>query len=387
MWRLLVLLPLLTSFTPVEVPNGIKLPYEVEGETKVFHLIAEPVQWEIGPNLILNCWGYNGIVPGPLIEAEEGDHVRILVTNKLPEPTTVHWHGLILPSGMDGVTGLNQPPIPSGETFQYEFTLKQSGTYMYHSHYDEMVQIGMGMHGFFIIHPKEPIVEVDRDYAIMLSMFSVAPGTANPDPISNDFNYFTYNGTVWPTTESLIAREGEKIRIRFGNLSMDSHPIHIHGHEFTVVAKGARRLNPSAQYDVVTVDVPTGNTRDIEMIAAYPGDWAMHCHKSHHVMNGMIHELTNLIDVKIPEATIKKLQELIPGFMPMGIHGMGQMYDHHHHPLPPNTVPFGSPGPFGIIEMSGMFSVIKIRRQGESFEGWYKNPEGTVASPVSRSEE
>jgi len=142
-------------YTPVVVPNGTKLPWRMVGDTKVFHLVAEEFEHEFAPGLKARVWGYNGHLPGPTIEAVEGDKVRIYVTNKLPEPTSVHWHGVLLPNGMDGVSGLNQTPIKPGDTFKYEFTLRQHGTHMYHSHFDEMTQIGIGTTGLFIIHPKE----------------------------------------------------------------------------------------------------------------------------------------------------------------------------------------------------------------------------------------
>ena len=114
------------DYTPVVVPNGARLPWKVVDGVKVFHLVAEEVEHTFAPGLQARCWGYNGRVHGPLIEAVEGDRVRFYVTNRLPAPTTVHWHGLLLPNGMDGVGGLNQRAIPPGETFQYEFTLRQS---------------------------------------------------------------------------------------------------------------------------------------------------------------------------------------------------------------------------------------------------------------------
>src|SRR6059036_1613392 len=175
-------------YTPVITPNGSTLPFTVEDGVKVFKLTAEACRHEIAPGMVVNAWCYNGQTPGPTIEAVEGDRVRILVTNKLPEPTAVHWHGVILPSGMDGVGGLSQRPIPPGDTFAYEFTLKQHGTQMYHSHGDEMVQIGLGTMGFFIIHPKERAERIDRDYAIFLNEWFVKPGSANPNPnIMTDF--------------------------------------------------------------------------------------------------------------------------------------------------------------------------------------------------------
>jgi FtsP/CotA-like multicopper oxidase with cupredoxin domain len=137
----------------VHTLNGWTLPHTLKNGVKEFHLVAEEVDHEFAPGCKARCWGYNGGTPGPTIEAVEGDRVRILVTNRLPEPTSIHWHGILLPSGMDGVSGLSQPAIGPGETFAYEFTLRQHGTHMYHPHADEMVQMAVGMMGLFVIHP------------------------------------------------------------------------------------------------------------------------------------------------------------------------------------------------------------------------------------------
>src|SRR5881409_3200513 len=214
----------------VVTPNGGTLPWKMEQGFKTFHLVAEPVKREFAPGLVVNCWGYNGQTPGPTIEAQEGDRVRIYVTNKLPEPTSVHWHGVLVPNGMDGVSGLTQRAIRPGETFKYEFTLRQHGTQMYHPHFDEMVQMAMGMMGFFVIHPRGVDgPAVDRDFAIMLSEWFVKPGAASPDPtVMSDFNLLTFNSRVFPGTEPLVVRRGQRVRIRIGNLSsMDAHPIHL----------------------------------------------------------------------------------------------------------------------------------------------------------------
>lgn len=362
----------------VITPNGSSLPWTMEEGVKVFHLVAEPVKREFSPGLVVNCWGYNGQTPGPTIEAFEGDRVRILVTNHLPEPTTVHWHGILLPNGMDGVTGLTQKPILPGETFKYEFTLRQSGTHMYHPHYDEMTQVALGMMGFFIIHPKNPTTEekVDRDFAIMLMEWAIPVGATTPDPIVMlDFNYFTFNSKVFPGTDSLVVKKGEKVRIRLANLSMNSHPIHLHGYEFTVVAQGAKRMKPTAQYEAVTINVPVGDTRDIEFIADEPGDWAFHCHKSHHTMNGMVHDIPNMIGVNQCDME-RKIQKLLPQYMAMGSNGMGEMFEKGHHDHmdgPPNYLKLGTPGPFGTIELSGMFTILKVREGITNYNdpGWY----------------
>lgn len=363
----------------VITPNVKTLSYKLEKGVKVFHLIAEPVKQEFSPGLVVNAWGYNGSAPGPTIEAVEGDTVRILVTNKLPEPTTIHWHGILVPNAQDGVTGLNQAPIQPGTTYTYEFTLKQHGTYMYHPHFDEMIQIGMGMMGFFIIHPKEPeYPPIDRDFAIFLHEWKIPAGASTPDPMEMvDFNYSTFNGRVFPGTNPLVVKKDERVRIRFANLSMNSHPIHLHGYAFTNVASGGWRLPQTAQYLGNTVNVAVGNTNDIEFIADKPGDWALHCHKTHHVMNGMGHDIPNMIGVDQGKLA-DKLKDIFPGYMPMGTKGMGEMFEPHHRnmPRPPNFLPFGTPGPFGPIDMGGMFTILMVREGITSYEnpGWYAKP-------------
>lgn len=375
----------LSAFTPVITPNGTTLPWKMENGVKVFHLIAEPVRREFAPGLVVNCWGYNGQTPGPTIEAIEGDRVRILITNHLSESTTIHWHGILLPNGMDGVTGLTQAPVPPGETYFYEFTLKQSGTYMYHPHFDEMTQIGLGMMGFFIIHPKEPEeTKVDRDFAIMLHEWFIPLGGTTPDPtVMLDFNYFTFNSCVYPKADPLVVKQGERVRIRFGNLSMDSHPLHLHGYEFAVTRRGGQRLPTAAQYTENTIDVPVGTTRDIEFVANAPGDWALHCHKTHHTTNGMSHRWPNLVGVD-QSSIEKRMRSLFPEYIPMGENGMGSMYDHGMHMKPPsNILRMGSPGPFSTIEMGGMFTVMKVRADltNDHDPGWYEHPQGTVSGP------
>lgn len=382
----------LKAFAPIITPNVGSLPWTWDGEIKVFHLIAEPIRREFAPGFWVHCWGYNGMSPGPTIEAVEGDRVRILVTNKLPEATSVHWHGLILPNGMDGVVGLTQKPILPGETFKYEFTLKQNGTFMYHPHADEMVQIAMGMMGFFIIHPRgdeEP--PVARDFAIFLHEWRVPIGAETPIPFEMvDFNLFTFNSALYPTIESLVVKKGERVRLRFANVMMSSHPIHLHGHEFVVTRRGARRLPLSAQYSEVTVTVAPGETRDIEFVADNPGDWALHCHKTHHMMNQMAHQLPNLLGIERGSLD-EKIRRFFPDFMGlMSVDGMGHMFSmygskgpHISHQVPPNMSPIGHPGPFGVIELGGMFTILKVREELSDYKdpGWYRHPPGSVAQP------
>lgn len=304
---------------------------------------------------------------GPTFEAVEGDRVRIYVTNKLSAPTSVHWHGVYLPNGMDGVGGLNQRAIQPGETFKYEWTWRQHGTFMYHSHHDEMTQMGMGLMGMIVVHPRKPSAgyKVDRDFAIMLSEWAIKPGT-----------------------EPLVAKLGDRVRIRIGNLSaMDHHPIHLHGHKFHIVATDGDQIPVSAQWPATTVLMPVGSTRDVEFIADAPGDWAMHCHMTHHVMNQMGHGIPNMVGMK-PGNLDHKVRSLLPAYMTMGQHGMGDMGE-MGMPVPKNSIPMvGARGPFDYITMGGMFTIVKTRENLTNYDypGWYEHPPGTVADLATHDE-
>ncbi len=379
------------NYKPVITPNGKTLPWKMVDGVKVFHLIAEPVVHEFipamedHPNLVANCWGYNGRVHGPTLEAVEGDQVRIYVTNRLDGPTTVHWHGILLPSGMDGVGGVNQKAIQPDETFKYEFTLKEHGTFMYHSHHDEMTQMQLGMMGMFIIHPREPESKPpDRDYAIMLSEWKIEVGSRRPDPNEmTDFNIFTMNGRSFPGTQALVAKTGETVRIRIGNLStMSHHAIHLHGHHFKVVATDGGRIPDAGQWPETTVFMPTGSTRTFEVGPVYPGDWVMHCHMLHHVMNQMGHKFGNVIGMDTSELS-KRVRKLVPGYMAMGTSGMGDMGE-MGMPTPPNSLPMiGGQGKYDYITMGGMFTILKVRNNPPadgSDPGWYDAPPATIAT-------
>jgi manganese oxidase len=373
----------------VTTPNGTTLPWREVGGVKVGHLIAQAVQHEFAPGLVAECWGYNGGTPGPTLEAVEGDRLRIYVTNHLPEPTTVHWHGLVLPNGMDGVAGLNQEPIPVGETFVYEFTARYPGTYMYHPHYDEMTQIALGMAGMFIIHPRRPRgPRVDRDFVLMTHEFRLDVGAKRPDPNEmTDFNLLTFNSKAYPGTAPLLIGKGERVRIRFGNLSpMDHHPIHLHGLSFKVTATDGGYVPESAQHPETTVLVPVGSTRVIEFIPEEAGDWAMHCHMTHHVMTQMGHGLPPMVGADTSKLD-KRMKRIMPRYMTMGAQGMGGMGE-MGMPIPPNSLPMkGGMGPFSYIDMGGMFSVLKVRDNPERADpdGWYVHPAGTVAMRADES--
>ncbi len=386
-------------YNPVVTLNGWTLPWRTRDGWKEFHLIAEPVEREIAPGMIARLWGYNGQSPGPTIECVEGDKLRIFVTNKLPEHTTIHWHGILLPNGMDGVGGLNQPQIQPGKTFVYEFEMKKSGTFMYHPHADEMVQMAMGMMGFIVVHPKDPSLHrVDRDFVFLINAYDIDPGSYTPKINTMlDFNLWTWNSRAFPGIDPLVAGLGERVRIRMGNLTMTNHPIHLHGVDFAVTCTDGGWVPEAARWPEVTVDVAVGQMRALEFIADAPGDWAFHCHKSHHTMGPMGHEVPTMIGIDHRGIT-EKILNLVPDYMSMGDKGMADMGE-MQMPIPDNTLPMMTgQGPFGAIEMGGMFTTVKVReglaRDDYRDPGWYDHPKGTVSyewtgpaeEPVRRSE-
>ena len=202
-----------TAPVMVETPDVPQLPWQMVNGVKEFHLVAEPVRREIAPGKTLDFWGFNGSVPGPTIQVTEGDRVRIIVENHLPEPTSMHWHGFEIPFDMDGAPGTSQDPIPSGGQFVYQFTLHQNGTFFYHPH--QAMQEMFGMIGAFIMHPKQAYrPPVDKDFAIILQEFAVLPNNTVPNSMNMEFNWLTFNGKAGPATTPLIVRSGDRVRIR-----------------------------------------------------------------------------------------------------------------------------------------------------------------------------
>jgi manganese oxidase len=371
----------------VVTPNGSTLPWRLVGGVKVGHLVAEPFEHEFAPGLKTEVWGYNGSTPGPTLEAVEGDRLRIYVTNRLPEPTTAHWHGVVLPNGMDGVAGLTQRPIPPGQTYVYEFVVRYPGTYMYHSHYDEMTQIALGAVGMFIVHPRRPRgPRVDRDFVLMAHEWKINAGARRPDPNAmSDFNVLTFNGKSFPATAPLLVGRGERVRVRLGNLGpMDHHPIHLHGLSFRLTATDGGYIPESAQTPETTVLVPVGSTRVIEFVPEEPGDWAVHCHMTHHVMMQMGHGLPNMVGADT-RTLDRRMSRVMPDYMTMGTTGMGGMGE-MPMPVPANSLPMrGGSGPFSYIDMGGMFTILKVRDEPATADpsGWYAHPAGTVAGPAN----
>src|SRR6185436_18007435 len=343
-------------YNPVVTLNGWTLPWRMRNGVKEFHLVAEPVVREMAPGFSAKLWGYNGQSPGPTIEVVEGDKVRLFVTNRLPERTSIHWHGQRLPNGMDGVTGLTQPAIEPGKTFVYEFVARRPGTFMYHPHADEMVQMAMGMMGFWVTHPKtkHPLIdEVDRDFVFLLNAYDVEPGAYTPKVMTMlDFNLWSWNSRIFPGIDSLNVRQGDKVRIRMGNLTMTNHPMHIHGHEMFVTGTDGGPTPRAGRWPEVTVDIAVGQMRQIEFTADAEGDWAFHCHKSHHTMNAMGHNVPTMIGVDQKDV-VAKIRGLLPDYMAMGEAGMAEM-GAMEMPLPDNTLPMMTGhGPYGPMEMGG----------------------------------
>jgi manganese oxidase len=287
---------------------------------------------------------------------------------------------------MDGVSGLTQKSIPAGKTFVYEFVARRPGTFMYHPHADEMTQMAMGMMGLWITHPrgKHPLIdEVDRDFVFLLNAYDIDPGAYTPKIMTmTDFNIWTFNSRVFPGISSMNVRHNDKVRIRFGNLSMTNHPIHLHGHEFLITGTDGGPTPKSTRWHEVTTDIGVGQMRQIEFVADEEGDWAFHCHKSHHTMGAMGHDVPTMIGVD-HRGVAKKIAGLVPDYMVMGERGMADMGE-MEMPIPDNTQKMmAGEGPFGGLEMGGMFTTVKVRREQKrgdySDPGWFKHPSGTVA--------
>ena len=271
---------------PVVTPDIADLPFTIDNGVKVFHLIAELVKQTVIPGRTFDLWGFNGTAPGPTIQVNEGDRLRIVFENHLPEPTGIHWHGLELPIEMDGVPGIGQKPVMPGERFVYEFSLHQNGTFFYHSHM--AMQEMVGMLGGFIIHPKTPYApRVDKDFLIALQEYAVLPNSTIPNSMNMEFNWLTFNGKAGPASTPLVIRQGERVRIRVINLGMDHHPIHLHGFTFWETGREGARQPETLWHRGNTTLVGVAQARDIEFVADRLGDWMFHCHLPHHMMNQM----------------------------------------------------------------------------------------------------
>lgn len=284
-----VMVPVPSDGVPAAVQDagGQPLDFRVEDGVKVFELTAQPVRWNILDNVTVTAWTYNGTVPGPMIRVTEGERVRIEFTNQLPEPTTVHWHGIEVPNAMDGVPGLTQDPVLPGESFTYEFTAQPAGSFMYHSHFESDTQVSLGLYAPFIIDPAESESAPDVDLSLMLSEWRVSNGEtyAAMPMMGMEPNYFTINGKAFPATETVNVKVGQRVRLRVMAIGQFVHPMHLHGMPFKLVATDGYPVPEAAQLTKDTVSVAPGERYDIEFVATEPGQWMLHCHILHHATN------------------------------------------------------------------------------------------------------
>jgi FtsP/CotA-like multicopper oxidase with cupredoxin domain len=359
----------------VITPDVADLPCELDGAVKVFKLRSEVVKRKIAPFKTIDAWGYNGSCPGPTIQIQQGDRVRVIFENRLPESTTVHWHGLEIPIAQDGVPWISQKPIPPGEKYAYEFTVHQEGTFFYHAH--SAMQEMMGQIGLFIAHPEKPYQpRVDHDFAMVLQEWAVLPSNSVPNSAGMEFNWLTFNGVSAPAITPMIARLGSRVRLRIVNLGMDHHPIHLHGNQFVQTGTEGGRAPESSWYPMNTVLVGVAQARVIEFDAKYPGSWMVHCHLPHHMMNNMMDLLRDRQITTADQTDPKALSQMQTLANTVGFEHM------HHSPIADNAdsvkgfpqdafMEMGmdqvveKPETFGLLgnwsaEMMGMMTLIRV---------------------------
>ncbi|AFY91005.1 multicopper oxidase family protein [Chroococcidiopsis thermalis] len=275
---------------PVDTRGDRTLTPKLENGVKVFNLDVSLIKWNILPDVQVAAYAFNRQIPGPRIRVTEGDRVRIEVKNNLPEPTTVHWHGMILPNNMDGPADITQKPIAPGASYTYEFAVKQAGTYFYHSHKDIDRQQTLGMYGALIVDPKNKpkTLAYDREVVVQIQEWTVKQGYTFPAmPMEGLLpNFFTINGKAYPETETINAKVGEKIRFRFiGSNNAFIHPMHIHGGPFKIVEADGNPVPVAAQIEKDTINVAPGERYDVIWTARNKGKWLLHCHIAHHATN------------------------------------------------------------------------------------------------------
>ncbi len=363
---------------PIHAPDLKKLEPQLVDGVKEFHLTAEPVRRELLPGLWMDTYGYNGDMPGPTIEIKQGDRVRIVVHNKLPEATSMHWHGLEVPISMDGVPHLVQSLIEPGKKFSYEFTVHQEGTFFYHSHVG--MQETMGMVGLFIVHPKtQHLPVVDKDFCLIAQEFALHPNSTVPDTLAMEWNYLTFNGRCGPYTTPMVCKLGERVRIRFINFSViDHHPLHLHGHTFWVTGSEGGRIPEPAWVPSNNVLVGVAQAREVEFIANNPGDWILHCHMFHHMMNSMTSQAGPIVrqfstpgQLRVPGYPQIMLGMEMTGMDHSGMPGMDM---EHRHNQPPQQSS-GSQRSYAM-DMSWM-AMIEGRREAAGMRaGWSMGVEG-----------
>ncbi len=271
---------------PVITTEVGDMPFTVDNGVKVFKLTAQVIRQQIAPNKTLDLWGFNGSSPGPTFQVTEGDRVRVIFENQLPEPCSIHWHGFEDRIAFDGMPGISQAPVLPGQQFIYEFDIHQVGTFFYHSHM--AMQEMAGMLGAFIMHPRVPHTpHCDRDFVLHFQEYAVLANNTVPNTAEMEFNWLVINGKAGPAATPLIVRQGQRVRMRLINLGMDHHPIHVHGNTFVTTGTEGGRIPQTAWWPGNTALVGVAQARDVELVANNPGDWMLHCHLPHHMMNQM----------------------------------------------------------------------------------------------------
>lgn len=275
---------------PVPItPDVGTLASTVVAGVREFHVTAQVFKQKIAtfPFTTAEVWGYNGSTPGPTAISYEGETIRFIVTNNLPEPTTIHFHGMHAPNDNDGVAGVSQPsPIPVGATFTYEFTPGHAGFFAYHAHTSSARQELKGLEGIFVVLPRTEDNPPARDYLFTLQSFFL-PSEGAPvvtDPPGGEFNFHVMNGKTRDAASELEAKVGEKVRLRFYNASQLDHSMHLHGADMEIVSQNGHDRVPVT---VTTVDEGPGNFFEVEAVFDKPGKWTFHCHFPHHTSNAM----------------------------------------------------------------------------------------------------
>lgn len=257
--------PIAASPAETEGQGGRVLEPFMDGEVKVFTVHAAEVRWEVAPGEFVEAFAYNGQIPGPEIRVQRGDRVRVVLENELPQPTTIHFHGLTTPNAMDGVPFITQDPVMPGTSFVYEFTVKDPpGTYMYHSHFNALEQVGRGLAGTFVVEPEAPAWDAEATVVLW----------------DGELGY-TLNGKSFPATAPIAVARGQRLLIRFLNAGQQFHPMHLHGYQFQVLNEDGHRL--PKPYSIDTLNVGPGQRFDVLVEADLPGVWAFHCHVLSHV--------------------------------------------------------------------------------------------------------
>ncbi|MDV6031469.1 Copper resistance protein A precursor [Stieleria neptunia] len=357
----------------VIAPDLQKMSGKMVRGAREFHLRATPARRELLPGIWMDAYGYNDLFPGPVLEMTQGERVRIVFRNDLPEETTLHPHGLELPVSMDGIPAVTQDYVKPGETFVYEFDVHQEGSYFLHPHV--AMQEAVGMVVPFIIHPKVAHTPaVDRDFVLVAQQFSILPNATVPNSNAMDWNFLTLNGRSGPYTTPLVCKLGERVRIRFINFStLHQHPMHLHGHTFWITGTEGGRIPDSAWIPSNNVVVGVAQSRDVEFIANNPGDWVLHCHMFHHMMNHMTSQVGPIIRQKEndPGFQVPGYPQIMKGMSSMKMEGMdGMKMDGM------KTMPEGDNEYAMKMTMEDMKKITSRRETHGMRDGWYKGVKG-----------